>query len=104
MSTRGFHKKILVFCDNLNTVRALNSGASKDVVMQAMLRELHWVTAKGNCMIRGIHISGVSNRISDIFSRAHKSKANELRALKVAEQNNLVKEEVNMNMLTLKEF
>ena len=60
---------ILVNCDNLNSVRAINSGTSRDPIMQALLRNLHWCQVEFNCRIRAKFIEGVANREADSLSR-----------------------------------
>ena len=61
-------KRIVINCDNQNTVLAINSGASRDEVLQHCLRELHKITALNSCELRAQHIFGVNNRISDALS------------------------------------
>ena len=62
-------KKFLVQCDNNNTVLAINSGRSRNVVMQHILREICYWTALNDSQIRAIFIPGKDNRICDCLSR-----------------------------------
>ena len=62
-------KKLILKCDNLNTVLAINSGSSRDVVLQKCLRELHKILGWHSCEIKTVHIAGEFNRISDSLSR-----------------------------------
>ena len=56
-------------CDNEATVLVINSGKSRDPFMQACLRELCFVCAKGQFEVWAEHIPGVSNRLPDLLSR-----------------------------------
>ena len=58
-------KNILIYCDNENTVRAINSGGSRDVVMQSLLRNLHWECAKQSISVQAVHCFGSENRKAD---------------------------------------
>jgi hypothetical protein len=62
-------KKIVVYCDNTQVVLAVNSGKTSSQRMQAALRELWYVQARNNCVIRTRHIPGSENRIADHLSR-----------------------------------
>ncbi len=62
-------KRILVNCDNDASVVVMNSGRTRDVFMQACLRELEFAAASYQFEIKGVHIPGVSNRIPDALSR-----------------------------------
>ena len=60
---------ILAFCDNSVTVSIINSGAARNKFAQAGLRELCYVLAKSNAMLRMIHLPGKKNEICDALSR-----------------------------------
>ena len=62
-------KRIIANCDNLVSVLAINSGSSRDPIIQKCLRELHAVTAIVDCEIRAKFIKGSTNRIPDSLSR-----------------------------------
>ena len=66
-------KKLLLKCDNLNTVLAINSSGSRDTVMQACLRYLHKILALYSLDIKTVHIASVENRLPDLLSRWDKS-------------------------------
>ena len=66
-------RKLVVFCDNLNTVIAINSGSSRDCVLQQCLRELHKMCALVSCEVRAKFLEGRNNRVSDSLSRWHLS-------------------------------
>ena len=63
------NKKVTIYCDNMVSVRVLNTGASRNSFLQACLREICFVSALNNCEIKGKHICGVDNRIPDLLSR-----------------------------------
>ena len=67
-------KKLLLMCDNYNTMCAINSGSSRDKVVQCCLREVHKITAWHSIQIRMRFLKGVDNRISDSLSRWHLDK------------------------------
>ena len=49
---------LIVYCDNESTILVINSGKSSDNFMQQCLRELCYVTAKAQCVFRGVHLPG----------------------------------------------
>ncbi len=61
-------KRVIVNCDNEASVTVINTGRSKDLFLQACLRELVLIADRHNFEIRAIHISGISNRIPDELS------------------------------------
>lgn len=63
------NKKVTINCDNMVSVRVLNTGATRIPFLQACLREICFFTALNNCEIKAHHISGVVNRIPDALSR-----------------------------------
>ena len=62
-------KRFVVLCDNQATVMVVNSGKSRDMFMQACLRELVWHLAILDAEIRVQHILTGDNRIADLLSR-----------------------------------
>jgi hypothetical protein len=62
-------KKIIINCDNLVTVRVINTGASRNKFLQSCLREICFIAAINNFDIKCRHISGSENRIPDLLSR-----------------------------------
>lgn len=62
-------KRLLVYCDNKATVAAVNSGRSKNRLMQACLRELHHVCSLHSCEIRLRYIRSRENTIPDCLTR-----------------------------------
>ena len=64
-------RNIVVRCDNANSVRALNSGASRDPVMQMLLCNIHWESVRFSVEFRASFSSGKSNFIADSLSCWH---------------------------------
>ena len=63
----------MLYTDNQNSCRALNTGSSRNPFMQSCLREICFFAAIGEFQIRAKEISGISNRIPDYLSRYHES-------------------------------
>ena len=61
--------KIVLFCDNRNSCRALNTGITRNSFMQSCLREICFCAAKGDFQLRAKDISGCDNRVPDFLSR-----------------------------------
>ena len=64
-------KEVIFNCDNLTSVTVLNSGRSRDPFLQQCLREICFLAAKCEFLIKGNHIAGIENRIPDSLSRWH---------------------------------
>ena len=62
-------KKCQIFCDNMSSVLAVNSGKCKDSFMQCCLRELVFLSSLNSIQLFAIHIPGVENRLPDYLSR-----------------------------------
>ena len=54
---------MVIYGDNLVSVRVLNTGAIRNVFLQSCLREVCWIVALNNFEMKAIHISGSDNRI-----------------------------------------
>ena len=63
------YAKVLVFCDTDATVQVINSGKTRDGFMQKCLRELYYITAKYQCVVRVEHLPGAQNRLPDLLPR-----------------------------------
>lgn len=61
--------KVVINCDNMVTVRVLNTGASRNKFLQSCLREICWISAINNFEIKSRHILGCENRLPDLLSR-----------------------------------
>ena len=64
-------KIIRVRTDNEAVAHIVNTGRSKDLLLQKVLRELTWWLARYNFGIKAVHLSGKLNRMPDILSRWH---------------------------------
>ena len=63
------NRSILCHCDNEAAVHIFNSGTSKDPHAMALLRCLHFITAKFNLIISAAHLPGSQNLLADALSR-----------------------------------
>ena len=63
----------LLQCDNQATVTILNTGRTRNIFIQKVVREIHHICALNDCHFRAVHIPSNQNRISDALSRAHNS-------------------------------
>ena len=63
--------RIQVYCDNQVTAECINSGFSRDCVMQACLRFLHKVMALESFELKAVYLASEENRIADSLSRYH---------------------------------
>jgi len=63
------NRKILVHSDNTVVVCCINSGSSTSPSIQAILREIFWISANVNFEVKAIHIPGVDNSRADYNSR-----------------------------------
>ena len=91
-------KKLIMLCDNMNTVLAVNSGCSRDPILQAALRKLHQVTALFSCEVRAKFLAGESNRAADYLSRWHLNKSYEKKFYQLEGCLNLQQVSVNNDM------
>lgn len=66
-------QRVIISCDNENSVFALCSGRSRTPGMQRCLREIWFLSAVFDFEIRADHVPGVSNTIADHLSRWHLS-------------------------------
>ena len=64
-------RRLLVYCDNKPSVSVLNSGRSKDKILNKCLRELWLLAATYEFEIKALHIRGTENRLPDYLSRWH---------------------------------
>ena len=60
-------------------------GRAKNVFAQECLREICYLTAKHNMVIKLVHKPGCDNRISDMLSRWHLGKEYEVAFMKETE-------------------
>ena len=64
-------KILLIFCDNEVSVTVIDSGYTKDSLMQNCLRDLCFVEATHEFEVRAKLIAGEENRFADYLSRWH---------------------------------
>ena len=62
-------RKILLYCDNLQAVQAINSGRTRNEFIGRCVRQLWLETASYHFHIRAVHLPGVENRLADSLSR-----------------------------------
>ena len=67
-------KHILVYCDNMPVVKALNKGSSTSSFFMACIQEIFWFSVKYDFIISACHVPGKYNFTSDAFSRLDSSK------------------------------
>ena len=60
---------ILAYCDNQATCKIINRGAANNLFTQQCLRELCFIFAKHNAVIKMVYLNTKQNRISDLLSR-----------------------------------
>lgn len=77
--------RIVIFCDNKSVCQILSSGKSKSEPLQECLREICFLAASYQFEIKAVHLSSEENRISDVLSRWHLDKMNELKFKKLTE-------------------
>ena len=58
-------------CDNQACVEMINSMRSRNIFLQACLRELWLTLAVNNIMLKAAHIPGRENTLADYLSRWH---------------------------------
>ena len=95
IALRTWHHKLKgkyfwIMVDNEAVATILNTGASRDPVLQQALRETLMIAAKNEFMIKAKHIRGVDNRILDWLSRWHEPEARK-KFQKVAQEQELIK-------------
>ena len=63
------NRNVLAYCNNEVSVEVVNLGRANKHFTQACLREICYLTAKANTVIKLVHISSEANRISDYLLR-----------------------------------
>ena len=64
-----------IHVDNEAVATILNTGASREPFLQNTLREIAFLAAKHQFVIKARHIAGVSNRVPDWLSRWNSTEA-----------------------------
>ena len=63
--------RIQLNCDNQVTVVSINSGSSRNQVLQSCLRYLHKIMALENIDVKAVYLTSRQNRVCDLLSRWH---------------------------------
>ena len=59
----------MCLCDNAAAVHIINSGTSSDLYAMALIRCLHFITARLNIALSASHLPGSENAMADALSR-----------------------------------
>ena len=62
-------QKILIYCDNLQAVQAINSGKTRNPFTALCVLHLWPETALHDFHLKAVHLPGVDNRLADSLSR-----------------------------------
>ena len=90
-ASRLRHKVVLFECDNSSAVIAMQSGTSRNPSLMFLVRELHFVAARGQFHIICRHLPGVKNILADLLSRDQIVKFRELHPSANAEMTPLLR-------------
>ena len=82
-SLRG--QRLVLQCDNENSVLAINSGRSCSLGMQLCLHEIWFLSSTGDFELVATHILGITNTFADHLSRWHLSPIHHERFLDLTE-------------------
>ena len=63
------NKSVLCRCDNAAAVHIINASTSSDSYAMALIRCLHFLTARFNIALSACHLPGTENAIADALSR-----------------------------------
>ena len=63
------NKNILAYCDNEVSCKVVNAGRANNRFSQACLREICFIMASNNAVLKLVHVAAEKNRISDCLSR-----------------------------------
>ena len=61
--------KVVIYCDNSSSVTVVNSGACRNSFMQSCLREICFLAASYEFVLKCRHLTTVENRLADLLSR-----------------------------------
>ena len=65
------NRNFLLFCDNKASCDIINTGKAKNRFAQDCLREICYICAQNNMVVKLVHRIGSENRIPDLLSRFH---------------------------------
>ena len=63
------NKSVLCRCDNAAVVHIISSGTSSDPYAMALIRCLHFTTARFNIALSAVHLPGSENALADALYR-----------------------------------
>ena len=93
-------QKLVVACDNMQAVTAINTGRSSSQLVQRILRDIWFFEARFDFSVRAIHIAGVDNRIADHLSRWDLADQNKERFFELAADYQLVEYSIPRDLFT----
>lgn len=64
---------VIIHTDSTATKGIINKGRTKNAYVNAMLRQMFWVCARYDCVVKAVSIAGVINTYADTVSRLHES-------------------------------
>ena len=64
-------QKLLIYCDNVHAVIAINTGKTKEPLVGSCARQLWLEVARFGFQLKAVHLPGVENRLADSLSRWH---------------------------------
>ena len=70
-------QKILIYCDNVQAVSAINTGRTREELVGSCARQLWLEVAQYGFQLKAVHLPGVENRLADSLSRWHLSSSYE---------------------------
>ena len=95
-------KIIKINTDNEAVSVIVNTGRSKDLYLQAQLRELTWWLAKYQFRIKAVHLLGKLNRVPDMLSRWEESADMRRQCCRKIEELGLTYTKVDLKMFKFK--
>ena len=95
--------RFVMLCDNEAVVHVVNSGYSRDRILQSWLRKLTFIAATGRFEVVLRYVPGVENRIPDILSRLHLNKKFKLQ-WEENKEDNWIMEELHDDVFQISEF
>ena len=96
-------QKILIYCDNMQAVTAINTGKTRDSCIGSCVRQLWLETALHGFQLKAVHLPGVENRLADSLSRWHLSPYYSLSFLQATEGLSLTERVVTESLFYLDE-
>lgn len=95
---------MVLHSDNDAVVTVVNTGRSKDGILQACLRWLCYLLAAMDCLIKMKHVSGHLNNIADKLSRSFGSQLDRKRCDEIISKNQLQELPVEPHMMIMLDY